>query len=656
LLVLLAAIGCSPSQPGLPLPGSPADPQGGAAGEAPVELSLSPSSPTLPFDTPLRFTVRGHFADGSRRDVSALAEWTVSDAQGLAVMQAPSGLLSGGRPGRYTITASYRGQRISTQMLITAATLTSLALSPKNPTIAKGTTQAFTAIGTFSDGSTQDLTSTSTWSISGLMGTSVAVLDSVGVVLGTNPGTVSITAKNKGLSDSTVLRVTPAYLTSVDVTPSNPSLTRGSSLQLKATGSFSDGTTQDLSHLVSWSVTDVTGSRVAAIDSDGLLFARSLGKATVEAEYQSEVGSTTLEVRAAMMTGLTVTPSTSTLIINGTQQYQAFARFSDGSQQDVTKLATWTADAAGTIATVNGDGVVTATGLGATSITARYLGRNAAATLNVTLRFTPVPSGVTGYLWGIWGSAANDIWTVGDAGTILRWNGTAWSKVASPTTQPLYGIWGSSSTNVYAVGAGSTILRWDGTSWKTVTAPTVPGVLLGIWGSSANDIWTAGSGTFLRWNGTAWNASAIPRSRQITGIWGSAANDVYAVSAPGGILRFDGTSWREFTLSGYSNFWGVHGSSSGDVWVVGDSHILHWESPYWHSYDLLGSGTPQFVNVRVNNLSDAWATAANGEIAHWDGRYWNKADSPSTQNLLGIWTVGGTVWVTGWNGTIMRYP
>ena len=308
LLVLLTALGCSPSQPGQPSPdpAAAAEPPGAAASELPVELSLSPSSPTLAFDTPLRFTVRGHYADGSRRDVSALAEWQVTDAQGAAVMQAPAGVVSGGKPGRYTVTARYGSQRVSTQMLITAATLTSLSLTPKNPTIAKGTTQAFTATGTYSDGSTQDLTASSTWSISGLMGTSVAVLDSVGVVLGTNPGTVNITAKNKGFSDSTVLRVTPAYLTLLSVTPASPSLTRGSSLQLKATGTFSDGTTQDLSHLVSWSVTDVTGSRVAAIDSDGLLFARALGKATVEAEYQSEIGSTTLEVRAAMMTGLTV--------------------------------------------------------------------------------------------------------------------------------------------------------------------------------------------------------------------------------------------------------------------------------------------------------------------------------------------------------------
>jgi ABC-type proline/glycine betaine transport system permease subunit len=39
-----------------------------------------------------------------------------------------------------------------------AATLQSIAVTPANPSIAKGRTQQFTATGTFSDNSTQDHT------------------------------------------------------------------------------------------------------------------------------------------------------------------------------------------------------------------------------------------------------------------------------------------------------------------------------------------------------------------------------------------------------------------------------------------------------------------------------------------------------------------
>ena len=53
--------------------------------------------------------------------------------------------------------------RLSTVLTVTAATLQSIAVTPANPSIAKGATQQFTATGTFSDNSTQNLTAQVTW-------------------------------------------------------------------------------------------------------------------------------------------------------------------------------------------------------------------------------------------------------------------------------------------------------------------------------------------------------------------------------------------------------------------------------------------------------------------------------------------------------------
>jgi hypothetical protein len=55
---------------------------------------------------------------------------------------------------------------------------------------------------------------------------------------------------------------------------------------------------------------------------------------------------------------------------------------------------------------------------------------------------------------------------------ILRWNGTAWKQVPSPSPAPsagLSGVAATSASNAWAVGnTGSTtlILRWNGTAWK----------------------------------------------------------------------------------------------------------------------------------------------------------------------------------------------
>jgi hypothetical protein len=78
--------------------------------------------------------------------------------------------------------------------------------------------------------------------------------------------------------------------------------------------------------------------------------------------------------------------------------------------------------------------------------------------------YSPLPHG--NLIRQVWGTENNDIWAVGDAGTILHWDGYQWSQVESKTTNYLLGVWGSSSNDVWAVGVGGTVLHWDGTAWN----------------------------------------------------------------------------------------------------------------------------------------------------------------------------------------------
>ena len=50
------------------------------------------------------------------------------------------------------------------------------------------------------------------------------------------------------------------------------------------------------------------------------------------------------------------------------------------------------------------------------------------------------------------------------------------------------------------------ILRWNGTSWKRVPSPTPAGgaFLLGVAAVSARNAWAVGGGLILRWNGVTW--------------------------------------------------------------------------------------------------------------------------------------------------------
>jgi hypothetical protein len=85
--------------------------------------------------------------------------------------------------------------------------LTSIAVTPPAPLIAKGSRQQFTATGSFSDGSMQNITTTALWASSD---TSVATIQSsTGLATGVGPGSSQITASLNGIvSPTAALTVT----------------------------------------------------------------------------------------------------------------------------------------------------------------------------------------------------------------------------------------------------------------------------------------------------------------------------------------------------------------------------------------------------------------------------------------------------------------
>lgn len=190
------------------------------------------------------------------------------------------------------------------------AQLVAISVTPTNPTIAKDTSQPFTATGIYSDNTTQDLTASVTWSSSD---TNVATISGVApdttaapsnstrhaYAYGKNAGKTTITATSGSTSGSTTLTVTNVTLVSLTVTPANPSIVKGTTQQFIAMGTFSDNTTQDLTVQVIWSSSN-TG--IATISTSGLITSIAAGSTTVTATSGSTSGSTALTVTAATAT------------------------------------------------------------------------------------------------------------------------------------------------------------------------------------------------------------------------------------------------------------------------------------------------------------------------------------------------------------------
>ncbi len=58
---------------------------------------------------------------------------------------------------------------------------------------------------------------------------------------------------------------------------------------------------------------------------------------------------------------------------------------------------------------------------------------------------------------------------------LYHWDGNTWSRLDSPNGAQLNAVEMVSSRYGWAGGYGGTILRYDGTSWQQVSSPTVPG-------------------------------------------------------------------------------------------------------------------------------------------------------------------------------------
>jgi len=151
--------------------------------------------------------------------------------------------------GNTPITATLNGIAGSTTVTVSAATVSSITVTPANPTVGKGTEVQLTATCNLSDGTTQDCTNQVSW-ISG--NNSIATVSSQGLVTGVGAGSTTITWTLNGVSGSTTVTVTSATLTSITVTPVNPTIGKSTTVQLTATGKFSDGSSQNLTTQVSW--------------------------------------------------------------------------------------------------------------------------------------------------------------------------------------------------------------------------------------------------------------------------------------------------------------------------------------------------------------------------------------------------------------------
>ncbi len=166
-------------------------------------LTIAPLNASVFINSTLQFAATGHYSDGSARDLTATAAWT-SSKPAIASISSPGGLATGRAKGSTTIKAAVGALSASTTLMVNAAVLQSITVTPASATIAVKGTQQFTATGHYNDGTIQDLTGTTSWSASPKGVASVSAGLATG---GPKAGTATVSAKSGMVTGTATLTV-----------------------------------------------------------------------------------------------------------------------------------------------------------------------------------------------------------------------------------------------------------------------------------------------------------------------------------------------------------------------------------------------------------------------------------------------------------------
>lgn len=351
---------------------------------------------------------------------------------------------------------------------------------------------------------------------------------------------------------------------------------------------------------------------------------------------------------------------------------------------------------------------------GGTGVCAPFIGQRICSVDGGVCWEHPLPQGND--LAGVWGTASSgaaaSVWAVGAAGTILHWNGNAWSKVESGTRRDLLSVWSeradeawvtgaggawfkvslqggvepvsNSATNdlldvwgdpsgaaIWAVGYGGKVYRFDRTlavpaTDLTGTNPNIP--LYSVFGvAGGSTVWVAGA------NGALYGYPAAGGARLLTGaplsydlfdLWMPGSGEVLVSTKDGGVQSSNGTgAWTAASIPPplgdlALGLWGD--AATSELWVRGYDGLSYYRSP---SLTWSSTQDPSRLNFRDvwGDSSAVWSVGEKGYIGTWSaGARWDAKSfglfppRPTGADLLAVHDLGCEAWAGGRNGQLLH--
>ena len=256
-------------------------------GSAPLQVSsltvdsveVIPATGTLPKGAKLQYSLLSHLSDGSATNLDA-PRWLTSPITMATVSQ--TGLVTARTATVGKVYGETCCKTAYTQLTVTSAQATSLAIDADDLSIPQGAVQPLHAVATFSDSSVVDVSNAVHWTSSQ---PAVSLVDGAGNATAKSAGHTTITAvfgpvdgNTSTVSATTTLTIVPGSLTALTIA-GNKSIALGQSQEFTALGAFSDSSTHAVPGLT-WQSSDPS---VAIVLPSGLVISTGQGSAVITA-------------------------------------------------------------------------------------------------------------------------------------------------------------------------------------------------------------------------------------------------------------------------------------------------------------------------------------------------------------------------------------
>ena len=249
-----------------------------------ASVEISPPNATLKVGESVTFSAQPRDANGAALTGHGVS-WSSSNAQVASVNS--SGRVTAVSAGGAIISAQSEGEVGLATVTVSVISVASIRVSPANLSLNVGQTAPLQA-QTLDASENQLPGRTVLWFTSN---SSVATVNTSGVVTAVGSGTATITATSEGKSATAAIVVAPPLAT-ITVTPSSANIEEGSTVQLTAVYRDSQGRTQ--SKTFNW---DTSNSQVATVSSSGKVTGRREGTVTIRATASGVTGTATITVK-----------------------------------------------------------------------------------------------------------------------------------------------------------------------------------------------------------------------------------------------------------------------------------------------------------------------------------------------------------------------